>query len=108
MIMGLRGHNAKHYCNYCNIRGCSNGKHIYCPLQSPKDIFGTSNNSRNYVAQHLPLRSHQEDHENAIYLKNHHDPAFSKSTGVKGYSIFWNLESLSWPWYVCFHKYQEY
>lgn len=28
MIMGLRGHNAKHYCNYCNIRGYSNGKHI--------------------------------------------------------------------------------
>lgn len=56
--MGLRGHNAKHYCNYCNIRGYFNGKHIYFPLQSLKDISESalpSNNMRNYVASQLPL-----------------------------------------------------
>lgn len=100
MIMGLRGHNTKPYCNYCNIRGCSNGKHIYCPLQSPRDISDTSNNSRNYVASELPLRSHQEDNANAMYLCDHNDLEFIRSTGIKKYSLFWDLQSLNWPWYV--------
>ena len=101
MIMGLRGYNAKHYCNYCNIRGYFNGKHIYCPLQSPQDISESAiphSNTRNYVASQLPLRSHQEDYENAVYLRNHNDLEFSRSTGIKGCSLFWNLESLNWPW----------
>lgn len=103
MIMGLRGHNAKHYCNYCNIRGHSNGKHTYCPLQSPKDhseASATYDTGRNYLAHKLPVRLHQEDHENALYLQNHPDLEFSRSTGIKEYSVFWKLPSLQWPWYI--------
>lgn len=98
MIMGLRGHNAKHYCNYCNIRGYSNGKHMYCPLRSPKDL-SSGHDERNYLAHKLPLRSHNEDYESAVYLRNHPDLEFSRSTGIKEYTLFWNLPSLEWPWY---------
>lgn len=99
MIMGLRGHNAKHYCNYCNICGCSNCKHIYCPLQSPKNLASSSGPKRNYSANDLPLRSHKDDYETAVYLSNHADLEFSQSTGIKYFTLFWNLPSLEWPWY---------
>lgn len=105
MIMELRGYNTKHYCIYYDIRGYFNGKHIYCPLQSAKDISESTlpfGNTRNYVASQLPLRSHQEDYENAVYLRNYKDLEFNRITGIKGYNLFWNLESLNWQCYI--HK----
>lgn len=101
MIMGLRGHNAKHYCNYCDIRGYSNGKHIYCPLRSPKNV-STGHDEGNYLAHKLSLRSHNEDYESAVYLRDHPDLDFSRSTGIKNFTLFWNLPSLEWPWYDFF------
>lgn len=109
MIMGLRGHNAKHYCNYCNICGYSNGKHIYCPLQSPKNLASSLGPKQNYSACNLPLRSHDDDYETAVYLHNHADLEFSQSTGIKDFTLLWNLLSLEWPWYdffkACLKKY---
>lgn len=93
--MGLKGHNAKYYCNYYNIRRCSNETHIYYSLYSSRDISDLFNNSQNYIAQYLPIPSHQENHKNTIYLQNYYNLTFSKNIEIKTYNIFWNLESLS-------------
>lgn len=67
--MELRGHNAKHYCNYCNICRYFNGKHIYCLLCLPKNL-STGHAKRNYLAYKLLLQSYNEDYKSAVYLQD--------------------------------------
>jgi hypothetical protein len=113
-LMGLAGYNSRHYCNYCNIRGCSGasegshpGKHMYCPLVPPKDV-PTRPDWKTYESDALPYRDSSKDRKVASKLacSNREEESMSatmrkattNSTGIKSFTVLWELPSIIWPW----------
>lgn len=114
-LMGLSGLNSKFYCNYCKAEGVYAERHIYCPLSPPDDppirpvdsepvrwkqyhvtplLRTTGKRQREGHSSTLPLRMHQEWKTVAASISN------NPIEGVKRRSIFFELTSVLFPWYV--------
>ena len=68
-LMGLAGYNARHYCNYCNVRGIYSdmARHTYCPLTPPRDC-PFDPDWKTYDALNLKHRDHAYSRERAEYI----------------------------------------
>jgi hypothetical protein len=115
-LMGLAGYNSRHFCNYCTARGCTasseasaggGGKHMYCPLVPPQDV-PQAPDWLSYDPAALSMRNEADDRSAAE--KFHHrlpahqqmsqplQTATTRATGIKSYSVLWELSSIVWPW----------
>ena len=98
-LMGLSGYNARHYCNYCLVRGIYSDKvgHIYCPLAPPRDS-PLNPDWRMYNPLQLPLRDHTSSRQWAEYISWTGDNVTTRRTGIAKCTILWELESIIFPW----------
>lgn len=99
MLMGLSGHSARHYCNYCSARGIYSKKfrHMYAPLTPPTNT-PLDPDWRSYDPNALPLRDHDRSKLYARHVESTGDTEVIQKTGIKGYSPFWELPSIVFPW----------
>jgi hypothetical protein len=96
-LMRMKGPNGTHPCRACKIRGIRDadggGKTNYVPLHRAE--------GESYDPLALPLRSHDEFIEQAVYVETAATDAEadrrSKSTGINGLPVLATLSSLSFP-----------
>ena len=98
-LMGLAGYNARHYCNYCLVRGIYSDKvgHIYCPLVPPWDSPSNPDWQTNDLLQ-LPLRDLTLLRQWAEHVARTGDDVTTRMTGIAKCTIHWELESIVFPW----------
>jgi len=99
MVMGLSGHSARHYCNYCSARGIYSHqfRHMYTPLTAPTNT-PVDPDWRTYNPNALPIRDHDRSKLYAHHVEETGDTEVIQRTGVKGYIPFWDLPSIIFPW----------
>lgn len=97
MLMGLSGHSARHYCNYCEARGIysSHFRHMYAPVTPPNP---SDPDWRRYDPNGLPIRNHHKSKEYAAHVEATEDTEIIQGTGIKSYTPFWDLPSVIFPW----------
>ena len=99
-LMGLSGYNARHYCNYCEVRGIYSNDigHMYCPLTPPRDMVPPDPDWRTYDPMNLPLRDHDTSMQYAEHVEDTGDHETTRMTGIATRTIFWDLDSIIFPW----------
>ncbi|KAF5353611.1 hypothetical protein D9758_013768 [Tetrapyrgos nigripes] len=108
MIMRMIGHNGYSPCRMCKITGVrvpdSGGTTLYVPLDrsTHPDVDGAPDDVvRTYDPQNLPLCTHDDMYAQAKHVEAAPSEAEanrrSRSTGIKGATILFNLHSLKFP-----------
>lgn len=99
MLMGLSGHSARHYCNYCSVRGIYSRRfrHMYAPLSAPTSV-APEPDWRSYNPTALPIRDHDKSKIYARHVEDTGDAEVIQKTGIKGFTPFWDLPSIIFPW----------
>lgn len=94
-LMGLSGYGAV---RYCRARGIWNG-HIYCPIMPPTDLEARREDTHlTYDPCALPLRQHERPRQQALHVRDTGDEVTTERTGLKAYTILWELKSIIFPW----------
>ena len=65
-------------------------------MTPPTDLEGDANLI--YDPQALPLRQDERSRQQALHVRDTGDKVTTERTGLKAYSVLWELKSILFPW----------